>query len=83
MASVHGLVRGGPGQSQWASEGGEYGAAEPLPVGTVAEWEGGAVRMGPVQPQTGDSFPPGAQAGHRRGTASSGLPASVGLTSSS
>lgn len=81
MASVHGLVRGGPGQSQWASEGGEYGAAEPLPVGTVAEQDRGAVRMGPVQPWA--SFPPGAQAGHRRGTASSGLPASVGLTSSS
>lgn len=32
--------REAPGQSQQASEGGEYGAAEPRPVGTVAEQEG-------------------------------------------
>lgn len=33
--------RGGPGQSQGASEGGECGAAGPLPGGTLAKWEGG------------------------------------------
>lgn len=41
MASVHGLVRG-KGQGRANRLGGEYGAAEPRPVGTVAEQEGGA-----------------------------------------
>lgn len=42
---------------------------------------GVGLRAGPRQPQ--GSFPPGAQGGHRRGIASSGPPAAVGLTSSS
>lgn len=57
--------REAPGQSQQASEGGEYGAAEPRPVGTVAEQEGGVgggpstamglfSTRGPGRTQTGD-----------------------------
>lgn len=57
--------REAPGQSQQASEGGECGAAEPRPVGTVAEQEGGVgggpstamglfSTRGPGRTQTGD-----------------------------
>ena len=58
------------GESQGGAKGLQeevsMGAVESLPVGTVAEQEGG-LRASPGQLWA--FFPPGAQAGHRQGSA--------------